>query len=205
MKWGPTHSWMIMNGHEYCVCSAAMWPQGGELGPLQFPLLISNNSPQDLWKLDFWHLHMTEQWHNWTKPFQGFRQNWNWWDQMLYVSQLDVWVYVYVYMCVFFSIHLCHKIVFQHCIGDSYSKYNVMLLKCLWADWSHRKLCWLKHCLWINGELYSSVHFSPLIGCRLTPASDTQAFRQSSHKSSPQKTQIKDLTPKDTKLNCPVQ
>lgn len=113
MKWGPTHSWMIMNGHEYCVCSAAMWPQGGELGPLQFPLLISNNSPQDLWKLDFWHLHMTEQWHNWTKPFQGFRQHWNWWYQMLYVSQLDVWVYVYVYMCVFFLFIFVIKLYFN--------------------------------------------------------------------------------------------
>ena len=41
---------MVMNGHEYCVCSAAMWPQGGELGPLQPPFMVSNNSPQDLWK-----------------------------------------------------------------------------------------------------------------------------------------------------------
>ncbi len=77
MKWESWPRWIIMNGHKYSVCSAAMWPQGGELELHYYFLDLQQQATGSMETGCVCRLNRTGQRHCWTQPFQCIRQNGN--------------------------------------------------------------------------------------------------------------------------------
>lgn len=175
MKW---ESWPQMNNNEwaYSVCSAAMWPQGGELELPHYFLDFQQQATGSLETGRVCRLNGTGQWHYWTQPFQCIRQNGNYRysDALCLTTRilntcLCTWMFFLIFVIIlpvhFFLKCLCDCVTVDwRCV---FSKYNVVLLECLSADCTENDFQRIhvgsKHCLWINGEIYSSVQISPLI------------------------------------------